>query len=260
MTASCAGRPVEAVRSRFFVWMAVALAVTVLWGFAPTYFLRAFITTRDLNLLVHVHGFIFSCWIALFITQTTLVATHRTESHRRMGVAGVVLAVAVIGLGIAVDLASLTPAQEGRWEAIRGPVASFAWLATRNAGNVMIFGVLVGAAVYWRRRPEVHKRLMLIGCLAVMDAPLARILDEWGWPIVLSPFGFLAPGSVFVQTVAPLIAPPGLFNLVVLPFFLALVAHDVVTTRRLHVATWCGGSVLFLFQPLFVVVLALTQR
>jgi hypothetical protein len=69
----------------FFPWMAVALAAAVLWGFAPTYFLRAFITTRDLSLLLHVHGLVFTCWIALFIAQTTLVAKHRMDIHRQLG-------------------------------------------------------------------------------------------------------------------------------------------------------------------------------
>ncbi len=248
-------------RSRgFFVWMAAALAVAVLWGFAPTYFFRAFITTRDLSPLVHAHGFVFSAWIALFITQTVLVANHRTGIHRRLGLAGILLATAVVGLGITVDVVSLRPAQRAAWEAAGGPVASFAWLASRNAGDLMIFGVLVAAAVLLRRRSDAHKRLMLVACLALMTAPMARILDELGWPIVLTPFGFVAPLNLFNQAVAPLLSPLRMVNLIVLPFFLALVWYDCSRTKRLHWATGAGGLVLFLFRPLFAIVLAVSQR
>lgn len=242
-------------RRGFFVYMALALAITVLWGFASTYFLRSFLTTRDLSVLVHAHGLVFSGWIALFVTQTVLVARHRTDIHQRLGFAGIMLAAAVVGLGVAADIASLRPAQRAAWEAVGGPMASFAWLASRNAGNPMIFGLLFAAAVFVRRRSEAHKRLMLLACLALMNAPVARILDELGWPIVLTPFGFVAPGNFFNQALAPLLAPFRLINLIVLPFFLGLVLYDFGKTKRLHRATLAGGLVLFLFQPFFFMVL-----
>ena len=235
--------------------MAAALAVAVLWGFAPTYFLRAFVTTRDLNLLLHVHGFVFSCWIALFITQTMLVATHRTDIHRRLGVAGIVLAAAVVSIGIAVGIAGMGPARRAAWEALDGPLASFAFLAMGNPGNPMIFGLFVMGAVWWRRQRERHKRLMLLACLAIMDAPMARLLDDFGSPILLTPRGFVGEGN-FYRVLSSVISPPGFENLNVLPFYVALMIYDVVKMRRLHPATLVGGVILFLFQPFFGLVAA----
>src|SRR5256885_8585346 len=45
---------------------------------------------RLIPLLV-LHGIVFSSWIALFITQTSLVAAKRTRTHMRLGMAGGVL-------------------------------------------------------------------------------------------------------------------------------------------------------------------------
>ncbi len=236
-------------RRRFFIGMAIVFAIAVLWGFGPTYFLRAFITTRDLSWLVHAHGFVFSCWIALFAVQTLLVAKHPTDLHRQLGVVGIVLGVAVVGLGVVVALASLPPATRTALEAA-GPVASLARLASGNVGNALMFGILFAAAIWQRRRPEAHKRLMLSACIGIMDAPVARVLDDFGWPIIVGPFGFVAPDSFLNRTLPAVLGPFQLNNLVVLPLFLALVAYDLAKTKRVHWATVFGGAILFLLQPL----------
>jgi hypothetical protein len=220
----------------------------MLWGFSATFFLRAFITTRDLSWLVKVHAIVFCGWIALFVVQTLLVAKHRTDLHRRLGVAGIGLAAAVVGLGAAVAVATLSPETRAAIEAA-SPIAAAARLVGGNVGNALMFGILFVAAVWQRRRLEAHKRFMLAACLSVMDAPVARILDELGWPIVVGPFGFVAPDSYLNQALPALLGPWQLSNLVVLPLYLALVVYDLVQNRRLHWATVAGGAVLFLVQP-----------
>jgi hypothetical protein len=119
-----------------------------------------------------------------------------------------------------------------------------------NPGNPMLFGIFVAGAIWLRRQRETHKRLMLLACLAIMDAPMARLLDDVGWPLAVTPRGFVAEGNVY-QAISPLISPAGYENLNVLPFFIALVVYDFVNTRRLHVATLYGGLLLFFFQPFF---------
>jgi hypothetical protein len=88
---------------------------------------------------------------------------------------------------------------------------------------------------------------MLLACLTLMNAPLARALDDLGTPIVLGPFGFTSPNSPLTKY-GPLFIPQGFMNLVLLPFFVALVVYDLVTTKRVHPATIAGGFVLFFFQ------------
>jgi hypothetical protein len=235
-------------RRRFFFGMAIVCALAVLWGFGPTFFLRAFITTRELSWLIVIHGITFCAWIVLFVVQTLLVAKQRTGLHRRLGLAGIALGIAVVGLGTAVAVATLSPQARAAIEAA-GPVAAAARLASGNVGNALMFGILFAAAVWLRRHAETHKRLMLAATIAVMDAPVARVLDEVGWPIVVGPFGFQAVDGYFNRILPPLLGPWQLNNLVVLPLFLALVVYDIAKNRRLHWATVAGGAVLFLFQP-----------
>ena len=243
----------SSVKPRFFFWIAIAIALAVLWGFAPTYYLRSFLTTRDLGPLLHLHGFVFSGWIALVVVQTTLVANGRTDLHRRLGIAGVVLAAMVVTLGLAVGYFGAGPQLRSAVQSAGSSLEAFAILAARNPGNALIFGILAAAGIALRRQPAAHKRLMLLSTLAILDAPMARLLNDFGWPIALTPRGFVGENN-FYERVSPTISPAGFENLNTLPFFLALVVNDAVRIRRLHAATIGGGVLLFLLQPFFLFV------
>ncbi|HEV2617498.1 MAG TPA: hypothetical protein VGU63_12910 [Candidatus Acidoferrales bacterium] len=80
------------VDRRFYTWVAVAAALVVFAGFARTYYLKEFFGTRSLALLLHVHGLVMTLWFLLFLVQVRLVAAHRTDLHRRLGVFGALLA------------------------------------------------------------------------------------------------------------------------------------------------------------------------
>ena len=81
-------------RERFFyVGISVIIAATVFAGFAPTYFLKSYFASPPLMPLLHLHGLVFTSWIVLLLTQTTLVAANRTDIHRRLGIVGGVIAV-----------------------------------------------------------------------------------------------------------------------------------------------------------------------
>src|SRR4029453_3111358 len=93
---------------RFFTGLAGAVALTVFVGFSPTYYLKGLYGTRALSPFLHFHGMLFTSWILLFVTQTALVAAKRTDLHRRLGIVGALLAVAMLVVGAAVTDA--TPA------------------------------------------------------------------------------------------------------------------------------------------------------
>lgn len=70
---------------QFFLGIAVALALVVCTGFAPSFYLQSlYVGARPLTQLVWVHGFAFSLWIMLLIGQTLLISTQRADLHRRM--------------------------------------------------------------------------------------------------------------------------------------------------------------------------------
>src|SRR5258708_35432679 len=79
--------------------MVVAIVITVFAGFSRTFYLRPYFQTQPLIPLLVLHGVGFSSWMVLLITQTTLIATKRTRTHMRLGIAGGVLASLMIVIG-----------------------------------------------------------------------------------------------------------------------------------------------------------------
>ena len=203
----------------FFSGMTVAFAVVVFIGFAPTYFLRSLSDRPPLPWLVHVHGALFSAWILLLLVQTTLVAAKRTDLHRVLGVGGGVLAVLMIPVAYVVAISAarrFAAADPGTLKFLIVPM-----------GALIVFPVLVGAALLLRRRPDFHKRLMLIATIELMNAAVDRL-----------------PG-VFAAGLAPFYRGTDLF-------LLALVIYDGVTLHRIHSATLWGGLFLVSMQVLRV--------
>jgi hypothetical protein len=97
------GRRLAGERDRlFYGGMALAIALTIFAGFARTYYLKDLFGSRPLPPLVHLHGLLFTCWILLFAVQTSLISAGRPDIHRKTGIAGALLAAAmVVALGAA---------------------------------------------------------------------------------------------------------------------------------------------------------------
>ena len=201
---------------RFYVGMAIAIAITVFAGFSRTYFLKSYFGSPELSRLLHIHGVIFTAWVLFLLAQTTLVATGRTYIHRRMGVAGAVLAVLLVVVGTMTAILRV----KGGSAPIPG-VSGLSFLAV-PLFDMLLFAILVGAALYYRRRLEVHKRLMLLGTIALLGAPIARF---------------------------HLGGPPTFFGLSDL-FIVAMLVYDVVTRGKVHPATIWGGLAIVASQPL----------
>jgi hypothetical protein len=154
--------------------MAVAFVITVFAGFSRTYYLRPYFNTSGLPLLLHFHGLIFSSWLALLVTQTSLVAAKRTDIHRRLGIAGALIAVMMVAVG------SFTAIFRAKIVEVPPGVASPLIFLTIPLGDMLVFAILVGAGFYLRRRVDAHKRLMLLATISILPAAIARL-----------PFGFI---------------------------------------------------------------------
>ena len=210
----------------FYGGMAVALALTIFAGFASTYYLRflaggptATFTGGSFGTLVHVHGALFTTWVLFFALQTSLIASHRQAVHRRLGLAGAVLAAAMVlvGSAIAIDTAARGSAPPG--------MDPLAFLIVPMA-DMVLFAGFVTAALLNRRDKETHKRLMLLAFISIVVPGIARL-----------------PGLF------PLIGAPGAFGLSLL-FIVAAMAYDFVSRRRVHKAYLWGGGLIVLSVPL----------
>jgi hypothetical protein len=203
--------------------MAVVLFLPVLVGFGPTFFFRPWSGAKDLlggPFPVHliIHGSVLSAWFLLLIVQTTLVAAHRVDLHRRLGVIGVGIAVAVV-VASGVTIVRMVP----RATVLGLPAFSIIGVAVSDTVTLIFFASFVAAAVYLRRRVAAHKRLMFLASNTIISPafsggrPLVRTLVHW--------FGNSAE-----------LAGP-VFMLVCLG---ALAAYDVKTRKRIHPATVVG--------------------
>jgi hypothetical protein len=209
----------------FYGSIAVALALTVVVGFGPTYFFPIFTRSPQSTLtggpvapLVHVHAALFSAWVLLFIGQTTLVAQSKLAVHRRLGIAGGVLAALMVVVG---TLTALKKAARGE---APGGVDPDEFLMI-PLSDMVFFAGFVAAAFLLRANREAHKRLMLLAYVCIVVAAVARL-----------------PG------VLPL-GPPVFFGLAFL-FIVAGIIYDRASRGRVHPVYVWGGTILAASVPL----------
>src|SRR5262249_6813141 len=122
--------------------------------------------------IVHVHAALMGAWLLLFFAQAGLVATGRREGHRALGVVSFALAPAMIVTMIATITTRYGPAVAAGF----GDLPSNILLA--DFKDLVLFSLFYVWAVLARnRRPETHKRMMLMATWALMDAATGRM--EW---------------------------------------------------------------------------------
>ena len=182
---------------RLYTWVAIVAALIVLAGFSRSYYAKAAFGTPELNALQHVHGLVMTSWFVMFAVQVRLAATRRIALHRTLGVYGGVIAGLVVVVG---TITAITAAAAGR--SVPG-VPPMAFLAV-PLGDVVLFSILVGTALWNRRRPEYHKRFMVVATLGVLTAAIARIpidaLQQGGLPAFFAVTDVLLLGFVLTDT------------------------------------------------------------
>lgn len=219
-------RPAKA-RNRFFLIASALMTLIVFLGFLPSFYFRA--QFRDTPLPVHliVHGVIMTVWQLLFLAQTILVAAGRTDLHRRLGMAGAGLAIAVIASGIQASLAQRT-AYAGMADAFPFPISD---LIVSNLFGFAIFGGLVAAAIRFRRDRAAHPRLIFWACVVTMG-PAVTPMRTLG--SIIAPY--------FPATIPPEVS-------LVWIAWAALLCHDWFSARKFHPATIVGGMLILFIGP-----------
>lgn len=183
-------------RSRFFLCFAVAALCIALAGFSTTFFAPLAHGTFSGPTVVYVHGALLFGWLLLWIAQAAFVQARSMAAHRRAGWLGAGLACAIVVSGLLVgafatrrDLA----ATGAEW-----PYGAFVNIAIEMA----VFGLLVGAAVVARRRPESHKRYLVLATITALGPAWFRFRHFL--PFVPSPlvtFSFVADSVLVVAMV-----------------------------------------------------------
>jgi hypothetical protein len=193
----------------FFISVALSMILLNVIGFGPSIVEPS---GRKVPLpvtpLVVAHAIVSAAFLLLFLTQATLVAAGRTDLHRRLGIAGGVLALALIVLGyltmienarrgfdLSGDMSSLPLPSGVTVEAVMvGPIV-----------NLLTFGILLGAGLCYRHRPDVHKRLMLLAVVGLgSTTAVGHVTGHWPalhpWANVIFPLSsavFLSLSAVY---------------------------------------------------------------
>jgi hypothetical protein len=203
---------------RFYGLACVAAFAAAFAGFARTYYLKFLFGTPALPWLVHLHGALMTSWFVLFFTQTCLIASHRINWHRRLGVFGAGLAAAILVVAPIVLVNAV--ARE-----LHAPSGNQFFVVIFGFDLVVLadFAILVGSAVALRRHSDFHKRLMLLATVSVILPGISRL-----------PIGASAGFGLFYACV------------------LVPVIVDTVRHRRLHPVFGWGAPLLLASQQLAV--------
>jgi hypothetical protein len=179
----------------FYFYMALACIAVAFLGFAPTYWLPLASRSFSSTPVVHFHGLLFFTWTLYFAFQSWLAASGRTTRHRSLGVIGVSLATAMTIFGVLVSV-NVMKRSAAIGQADMGIAFSIVPLS-----SIVFFAVVFTLAIMATRRPETHKRLMLLAAISLLDAAVAR------WFLTfLAPPGPMGPPPVEVTILPALVA------------------------------------------------------
>jgi hypothetical protein len=214
----------RASESGFYFYMSLCCAAVAFIGFAPTYWLPMATKTLKAGPIVHLHGAVFFGWSLYLVFQTWLASSGRVAWHRSVGMIGVSLATAmtIFGTLVAIHAMQAAAAIGMRSEGIAFAIVPLSGIA--------FFAVAFTLAVANVRRPEIHKRLMMLAAISILDAAIAR------WFMT-----FLAPpGAVGPPPVAVTLPPAILAWLLVV----AAMIYDWRSRGRPHPVYLIGGTAL----------------
>ncbi len=152
----------------FYFSMSLLVAGIVVWGFNHTVDQNLFHPAVPRPLILWFHGGAFSTWVLFFIFQSTLVRTHNVKWHRFFGWFGAGLATAMVVLGV------MTAIVMTRFDShtLHEPGGD-AFLIVPFY-DVAAFATLFTLAVLWRKKPELHRRLIFVATCGLLAAAFGR--------------------------------------------------------------------------------------
>lgn len=146
---------------RFHQAFALYALLVALTGFASTYFLPIARGGFHAPWFVHAHGGLLFGWLVLLVVQTTLARQRRMPTHRLLGRLALPLAAGMAASTLAVAYRALRlGAANDDPTAVSSLLGSWTTMA--------IFAGLLGAAIHFRKRPEIHKRLIVVATVSIL--------------------------------------------------------------------------------------------
>ena len=184
-------QPAAIAERRFLAGMAFTSVAVVFAGFAASYYLWPLTRathypagqpiSASLPLIVHVHAIVFSAWAGLLVVQAALVSQGKVAVHRRVGRLGAGLLPIMVVTGL---MTAVRGARDG-WNP-GGPYPDALSFMFVGIADMIVFTGLTSAGLALRGRPDLHKRLMLLGTIGGLMWPAITRM-----PLVAGRFGLM---------------------------------------------------------------------
>lgn len=222
--------PERRPRTRFYLVLALVCAAIAVGGFAPSYWLQLPAGTFKGAPLLHIHGALATAWVLFLISQSTLVTRGSVARHRDWGLFGISLASVLTVVAMMVAIQAMTEKlAHGAGDEVRS------FLIVPISG-ILLFAGFTAAAVANIRRPEWHRRLMIVGTVALLGAAMARVFFYFA--VGTGPG--VRPG---LMPAPPPPAMPLISGLLLQLILVAGMVHDKRRHGRIHPA-WIYGFVI----------------
>jgi FtsH-binding integral membrane protein len=156
------------VQRYFYFAMSLLVAAIVITGFKRTVNDNLFHPAVPRPFILWIHATAFASWVCFFILQSTLVRVGKVSWHRSIGWFGAGLATVMVPLGVTT---SIVMTRFDKAQLHQTGVDSFLSIPFYD---MIAFGVCIGLALYWRTKPEVHRRLIFIATCSLIDAAFGR--------------------------------------------------------------------------------------
>lgn len=176
MVASVAKQIAKPKRT-IYIGLSLLCVLIAFSGFWPSYFESAIVGAVDHPLIIHIHASIYVGWLMLFVAQTWFAATGNLALHIKIGNWAIYYGVVVILAGLMVTFGIF-------YIRVQADVLARTQTAVLGIGpllDMLVFAPFFAAAIYFRKVPELHKRLMIVATTTLLIAAVARMWF-WGTP------------------------------------------------------------------------------
>ncbi len=223
--ASSRAVPLRLVEKYFYAFMSLLIAGVVTYGFSHTVNKNLVHAAVPRPAILWAHGFLFTGWLAFFILQSLLVRVRSVKVHRTLGWFGAAMGLGVFVIGIAATLVMT----KFHFHILHETDMSFVLVPF---WDMACFAIAFGLAIYWRKRPDYHRRLALIATCTLTAAGFGRFPSY--------------------------ILPPGLFYVGVDLLIVLGVARDLLIDKRVNAVYKAALPILFAGQA-FVMYIVITK-
>ena len=218
--------PAVFLRQYFYLCMSLLIAVVAVYGFSHTIGQNLLHASPIPPFILTIHAVVFPGWVLFFILQSALVRSHNVRLHRTLGWFGLAFAAGVLVIGY------LTATGMDRFLLQQHRTKTPAFLIIQLM-DLICFAIPFSLAIYWRRRPEFHRRLMLVASCALTDAAFGRFPFL---PDLFSPAGVDA--LIFLGILRDLIVDRRIHKVYLYAFPLFILFQIFCVQTYLHTAAW----------------------